>query len=102
MEQRFKEAYKKFLETWGVDMQSIMAIEEMSELTKAICKEKRCRGISGKHEEALVNIKEEIADVLNVAEQLAYVYGEEEIEEIRNQKIERTLNKIKEEKCRKK
>ena len=102
MEKKFKGAYKKFLETWGVDVQSTMAIEEMSELTKAICKEKRYRDLGGNHEEALNNLIEEIADVLNMAEQLEYVYGEEKIEKIREQKIERTLKKIEEEQCKKK
>ncbi len=94
MKKEFVQAYKKFLETWGVEMQSVMAIEEMSELTKAICKNKRCAEIEGDKQKALENLKEEIADVLNTAEQLEYFYGEEEIEKIRRQKIERTLKKI--------
>ena len=98
MDKNFKEAYKTFLEKWGVEMQSVMAIEEMSELTKALCKLKRCKELGGNNVEALQNLKEEIADVLNTTEQLAYVYGEEEIQKIREEKIKRTLNKIKEEK----
>lgn len=102
MTEEFKRAYEKFLNTWGVDTQSLMAIEEMSELTKAICKLNRKKGCGEKYYEALANLKEEIADVLNTIEQLQYVYGEEEITKIRKQKIERTLKKIGEEKCRKK
>lgn len=95
MKKEFKKAYKAFLEKWGVEMQSAMAIEEMSELTKALCKLKRCKELGGNSAAALENLKEEIADVINMAEQLAYVYGEEEIEKIRKEKIERTLKKIK-------
>ena len=102
MTKEFINAYQKFLDIWGVEMQSVMVIEEISELTKAICKYKRTREITGNKEEALYNLKEEIADVLNVVEQLEYVYGAEEIEKIRKQKIERTLKKIKEGQCKKK
>ena len=94
MRKEFVSAYKKFLDTWGVDMQSTMALEEMSELTKALCKYKRCIEIEGNKQKAIDNIKEEIADVLNMAEQLELFYGEEEIEQIRKEKIERTLKKL--------
>ena len=102
MTEEFKSAYQKFIDTWGIEMQSVMAIEEMSELTKAICKYKRTLEIIGDKEKALYNIKEEIADVLNMAEELELVYGTNEIENIRKEKIERTLNKAKGEKCKKK
>ena len=32
---------KQAIETYGIDAQVLMAIEEMSELTKALCKEDR-------------------------------------------------------------
>ena len=98
MDKEFKKAYQAFLDKWGVEMQSIMAIEEMSELTKALCKIKRVKELGGDYEKALENLREEIADVKNMAEQLELVYGEQEIEEIRKQKIERTLKKVKKEK----
>ena len=94
MTEEFKHAYQKFIDTWGVDMQSTMAIEEMSELTKALCKYKRCEEIEvERKQKALENLKEEIADVLNMAEQLELVFGIEEIEKIRKEKINRTLEK---------
>ena len=37
------------------------------------------------------NVKEEIADVLNMAEQLEFFYGAEEIEKIREEKMKRTF-----------
>ena len=95
MTEQFKKAYQKFIDTWGVNMQSVMAIEEMSELTKALCKYKRTQEIGGDKQKALENLKEEIADVLNMAEELELVYGIEEIEKIRKEKIERTLAKTK-------
>lgn len=97
MKNNFKEAYRKFLEKWGYDAQSLMAIEEMSELTKALCKYKRF-GKENASQEIKENIFEELADVLNTVEQLAFYFGEEEVEKIRKQKIEKTLNKIENEK----
>ena len=41
MDNYYKNSYKKFLDGWGYDAQSLMCIEEMSELTKALCKYKR-------------------------------------------------------------
>lgn len=103
MKQEFSKAYKLFLEKWGQESQERMAIEEMSELTKELCKKFRCvRGeienlTEKKHLEIIDNIKEEIADVLNMLEQLETYYGEEEIEQIRRKKIERTLKFLSEE-----
>ena len=94
MEKKYIDNYKKCIEVWGIDAQIKMCIEEMSELTKALCKLERVKGTS-QEDAVLANIKEEIADVLNMAEQLEYYFGEEEIENIRKQKIERTLKKIK-------
>lgn len=97
MKKEYREAYKKFLDAWGQEAQERMAIEEMSELTKELCKKIRLvrDDFSENNEEKLKktiqNIKEEIADVLNMAEQLQIYFGEEEIDKIRDEKIERTL-----------
>lgn len=94
MDNYFRQAYKKFLDEWGYDAQSLMCIEEMSELTKALCKYKRFNKEQSSPE-IKQNILEEIADVLNTAEQMKYYFGEEEVEKIRREKIERALKKIK-------
>ena len=88
----FIEVYDKVLGKWGVESQNMLCIEEMSELIKELCKIKRYKG-TDKEVEILSNIKEEIADVLNMIEQLERYYGEEEIECIRKNKIERFLAK---------
>ena len=93
----FKDAYQKFLDAWGQEAQERMAIEEMSELTKELCKKIRLvrDDFAEKNDERLnktiQNVKEEIADVLNMAEQLEIFYGIEEIEKIREEKMVRTL-----------
>ena len=86
--------YQRALKTWGKEPQMMQVIEEMSELTKALCKYMRFNKENAP-EEVKENIKEEIADVLNTVEQMQLIFGEEEIEKIRQEKIERTKTKIK-------
>lgn len=80
---------KKFMECWGYDAQARMAIEEMSELTKALCKYERF-GKENAPKEIKDNLLEEVADVHNMIAQLEMYFGKEEIEKIRLEKIERT------------
>ena len=87
------EAYKKFLEGWGYDAQALMTIEEMSELTKALCKYKRY-GKEFADPQLKEDIIEEIADVLNMAEQMAHYFGVEAVEKVRDEKIERSLKRL--------
>lgn len=91
MREDFKDVYKGFVNKYGEKSQRTQAIEEMSELIKELCKLDRFLGTE-KEKEVKDNIREEIADVLNMVEQLEYIYGEEEIENIRNFKIERGKN----------
>lgn len=63
-----KNVYQAALRKWGVDLQTMMAVEEMSELTKEICKIKR-----GKMD--LDALSDEIADVTIMLEQLREIYG---------------------------
>ena len=91
---KFEEEYQIFLDQWGFDAQAMMCIEEMSELTKALCKYMRFNKENAPNE-VKENIKEEIADVLNTVEQMQLIFGEKEIEKIRQEKIERTKTKIK-------
>lgn len=55
------------LEKWGVKNQSLKLIEEMAELTQAICKE---------HQYSANNLAEEMADVQIVLDQLKIAYPE--------------------------
>lgn len=63
-----KVIYEAALEKWGEQSQTMMAVEEMSELTKEICKLYR-----GKHD--MDALAEEIADVTIMLEQLRLIYG---------------------------
>ncbi len=102
MRDDFREGYKKFLDAWGQESQERMAIEEMSELTKELCKKIRlmrddfAEMDDERLKETINHCKEEIADVLNMTEQLEIYFGEEEIEKIREEKMQRTLNLLNE------
>lgn len=100
MEDYYIKAYETFLKKWGYDVQSNMCIEEMSELTKALLKYIRY-GKTDAPQEIKDNVLEEIADVLNTVEQMAYVFGKEKIEKIRKQKIDKTINRINSENSKK-
>ena len=94
MTNEFKEYYKLFVDTWGEDAQITQAIEEMSELTKELCKLRRYVNNTEKQAKIKEDVIEEIADVINMAEQLAFIFGEDKVKEIRNKKIKRTVDEI--------
>ena len=62
-----KEVYKRAIETFGADKQMVVALEELSELQKEICKCMR-GNINMEH------MAEEIADVLIMVEQLQQIF----------------------------
>ena len=78
----------KAISTYGQDSQMLMAIEEMSELTKAICKYKR-------YGDNVNDIAEEIADVTIMLDQLKMmfdVYPEVEMNiDLKLKRLERRL-----------
>lgn len=79
-------------------------IEEMSELTKVLCKwNRKSKTLKEIDTELLEQIKEEITDVTICLDQLRYVIGfdEEEMLNIYKSKVERQLKRIEEEKCKK-
>lgn len=77
---------------YGLEGQKNQLIEEMAELTQAICKMNR--GLES-------NMIEELADVRLVLDQVIFLLGcSAEVQEVENQKIERTLERIGEEQCK--
>lgn len=74
---------------YGVDHQVIVAIEELSELQKELCKFIRRSG-------NLSNIAEEIADVQLMLFQMQTVFGihQEDVDKRIKYKIDRTINEI--------
>jgi len=81
------ETYRDALTVWGLKAQTLMAIEEMAELTKAICKMDR-----GGSKEDLID---EIADVTIMLEQLRLFFGiNQEVCDRMDQKIERLSKRL--------
>lgn len=81
--------------TYGNAAQVDMAIEEMSELTKALCKERRCKLDSIKHSEAVANIIEEIADVAIMLQQMIIIFDRDnEVEGEIKYKIDRLEQRL--------
>ena len=84
MNKEYREiVYRKAIERFGKLMQITVAIEEMSELQKELCKVQRGKmNIDG--------IIEEIADVEIVMEQMRMIFNSDrEIDRVKARKIER-------------
>ena len=69
---RKHEIFEKATLAWGVDAQVLMAIEEMAELTKELCKLKR-KNYSYTNI-TIQSLIEEIADVRLMVDQVAYMF----------------------------
>lgn len=82
---------ERAIETYGKDMQLNVAIEELSELIKEICKSKR--GNDNRD-----NIIEEMADCYIMLKQLEYIYDIDygDIITIRSNKIDRLAKRLEE------
>lgn len=76
------------LEAFGAEAQMVMAIEEMSELTKELCKHRRGR-------DNVEAIAEEIADVEIMLQQMVILFDcAEQVETFRRYKLERLAERI--------
>ena len=86
----------KIVNHYGVKNQIPVWIEEMSELTKELCKWFRKGSL---HPELIDNIKEEIADVTICLDQIKYLlhYTEDSLMEEYKYKVDRQLSRIKNE-----
>lgn len=85
------EKLKQLARHYGFTSQADMLIEESAEFT--VARNKLRRG----NPDAIKQIEEELADVLVVALQLRHIFGEENIDKIMNEKIDRQLERMKEE-----
>ena len=75
------------VEKLGPESQINMALEECAELIDALCKFRReCVGT--------LDVITEIADVQIMCEQLAYMFGEQTVEDERKRKIERLSKRL--------
>lgn len=78
------------VEKYGQTLQLVVAIEEMAELTKELCK-----SIRTSIENRIAGVTEETADVEIVLEQLKIIYGNRaEVDDMRDQKLQRLQRRI--------
>lgn len=96
MEKKYLETYNKCIETWGIDSEIRLCVEEMSELTKELMKYYRY-GEMNCSKELKDHIIEEIADVQNTVDQMQNIFGEEAVNEVREKKMERLNKRLNEE-----
>ena len=80
-----RQLYRCALDTWGPDAQTLMIMEEMSELQKELCKHAR-----GK--DNLEAIVKEIADVQIMLEQMMILHDCEDLVEVQKFKKTHRLN----------
>ena len=96
-----KRILQQAIDTYGVEAQLDMCIEEMSELTKAICKYKR-KGLRliKPQDKVIQDIAEETADVtimllqLNMMLQMEKFDFENKVNEIVEHKVERLAERL--------
>lgn len=86
------EILERAVRTYGPDAQLKMMIEEMSELTKAICKLWRTAPGSLDEIQAKDAIIEEAADVQIMLDQIRIIFGD--TEEIEAKKVARLLSRL--------
>lgn len=97
-EQQRQELLTRAVKTWGESHQVDIAIEELAELIKALCKIRRARN-SADRPTAIVNAVEEIADVQIMLDQLRIIYArtagsmEKSIAEAKLQRLASRLDK---------
>lgn len=85
-----EQVLRKAIGVWGVPMQEDICIEEMSELTKAIIKNRRNQDMAASGR--LNNIREEIADVQIMLDQMRLIYGDTKAME--ETKLERLAKRL--------
>lgn len=91
------EVLQQAVDTYGKEAQVDMAIEEMSELTKALLKHRRAERSpeAWDYEKTRQNILEEIADVIIMLTQLVIIYGGRDIiQQDINDKVERLEKRL--------
>jgi NTP pyrophosphatase (non-canonical NTP hydrolase) len=90
---KFTEEQKNIMQNavrkYGVDAQDDIAIEEMSELTKAIIKNRRYKTFA-----TLESIYEELADVYIMLEQMMMSLDKDRVQSYVNSKLERLNERL--------
>lgn len=93
------EVLQQAIDTYGSGAQEEMAIEEMSELTKAIVKRHRAKD-KPSYDKAMSNIAEEMADVIIMLTQLLMFYGNrKDVQRAVDEKVKRLAGRLESERA---
>lgn len=93
------EVLQQAIDTYGSRAQEEMAIEEMSELTKAIVKRHRAKDAPS-YDKAMRNIAEEIADVIIMLTQLLMFYrNRKDVQRAVDEKVKRLAGRLESERA---
>ena len=95
MRKELESVYKRAVDVWGTESQMNMMTEEIGELLQAISKFRRSYNKSDEvRRDAFNHLCEETADVENMINQFRYMLNNELIDKYKEEKLERTLQKI--------
>ena len=95
MTEEQKKKVREIAAHYGIKSQEQVAIEECAELIQAITKNNRGAQIGSEYVKKIADVAGEIADVLIMCEQLAYLYGIGElVKEQIDFKIARQLDRM--------
>ena len=87
--------YKRIVDTWGVESQLNMVIEEMGELLQSISKFRRSYNKDDETKaKAYDHLCEEVADVENMMNQMRYMLDADKIDAYKEAKLERISKKL--------
>lgn len=97
--ERSKDVLNAAVETWGKDAQIDIAVEELSELIKALLKERRAvkAGREDEIEAARKNVTEEMADVYIMLSQMQIIFRNQgDVHGMLDYKVSRLFDRIRE------
>ena len=89
--------YDRFISAWGTDSQILKTIEETSELNQVLARQllsSNSRIPDYYHAPTFEEIVDEIADSYLLLDQMAYMFGRDNIEQIMERKLERGLQLV--------
>lgn len=90
-----KEVFKKSIQHYGPKAQIDLAIEEMSELTKALLKHRRASMGQGDPQKKAKDVAEEIADVRIMLDQLEMIFDNKvQVREWIEKKVNRQIQRM--------
>lgn len=91
--------YDRFINAWGTDSQILKAVEETSELNHVLVRQllsSNSRIPDYYHAPTFEDIVQEIADAYLMLDQLAYMFGRDNVELVMERKLTRALQRVEE------